>query len=114
SGAARATRPTPIVPDAPATFSITTDWPSGPRIPSATMRARMSVVPPGPYGATIVTARDGHVCADADNTADSADANRRTKSARFMLVLAAMRRRTGPTSRAYFQRIRQAPRTTHR
>src|SRR5215472_876514 len=73
-----------MVPDAPATFSITTDWPSGARIPSATMRARMSVVPPGPYGATIVTARDGQVCADAGGAADSAEANSRMNRGVFM------------------------------
>jgi hypothetical protein len=47
----------------------------------------MSVVPPGPYGATIVTARDGKACADAGGAAISADANRKRKRKRgdFML-----------------------------
>ena len=47
-GAARTTRLTPMVPAAPATFSTTTGWPSGARIRSAMIRARISAGPPGP------------------------------------------------------------------
>ena len=46
SGAARAARVTPMLPPAPATFSITTVWPSGPRRPSAMTRAITSSGPP--------------------------------------------------------------------
>ena len=45
SGAARATRSVPILPDPPPTFSMITGWPRGPRIPSAKIRAIASVDP---------------------------------------------------------------------
>jgi hypothetical protein len=55
SGAARATRPTAMLPPAPPTFSMMTGWPSNGRIFSAMMRAATSVDPPGGNGTTIVT-----------------------------------------------------------
>ena len=46
-------------PPAPLTFSMTTGWPSAPRIRSAMTRASVSVGPPAGNGTTIVTGRDG-------------------------------------------------------
>src|ERR1700733_13799075 len=65
SGAERATRPTPMLPPAPPTFSITIGCPSDARMRSAMMRAAASVDPPGGNGTTSVSARDGQVCACA-------------------------------------------------
>src|SRR5262249_46208383 len=59
SGAARATRPVPMVPPAPVGFSMITDCPSGPLIRSARMRASVSVGPPAEKGTTMVMGRDG-------------------------------------------------------
>jgi len=59
SGAARATRPVPMVPPAPLGFSMITDCLSGPLIRSARMRAIASVGPPAGKGTTIVIGSDG-------------------------------------------------------
>src|SRR6185295_14800911 len=75
SGAARATRPTAMLPPAPPTFSITTVWPSGARMRSPRMRAAVSVEPPGGKGTISVIGRKGQVCACAPvNTAARANA----------------------------------------
>src|ERR1700685_2833911 len=65
SGAARTTRPTPIVPAAPVTFSMMTDCPSTSCIFVMTIRAIASVGPPAENGNTIVIGRDGYVSAVA-------------------------------------------------
>ncbi len=65
SGAARATRPVPRLPPAPATFSMTTGWPSTERIGSERMRAIVSDGPPAGNGAMMVTGRAGKDCAAA-------------------------------------------------
>src|SRR5262245_19827564 len=65
SGAARATRPTAMLPPAPPTFSMMTGCPSGARMRSAMMRAATSVEPPGGKGTTSVICRDGKGCACA-------------------------------------------------
>ena len=59
SGAARTTRPTPMVPAAPVTFSMMTDCPSKTCILAATIRASVSVGPPAENGTTIVIVCDG-------------------------------------------------------
>jgi hypothetical protein len=59
SGAARATRPVPTVPEAPTIFSMTTGCPRELRMWSATMRATVSVGPPAAKGTTTVIGRDG-------------------------------------------------------
>ena len=59
AGAARATRPTPIEPAAPVTFSTMMLWPSETRIGSDRMRATVSTGPPAANGTTIVIGRDG-------------------------------------------------------
>ena len=59
SGAARTTRPTPIEPAAPATFSTTKDWPSDSFMRSASIRASVSAGPPAANGTTMVTGFDG-------------------------------------------------------
>jgi hypothetical protein len=59
SGAARATRPMPILPPAPATFSITIGSPSESRIGSDRMRAMVSEGPPAGNGAIRVIGRVG-------------------------------------------------------
>ena len=59
SGAARATRPTPMLPPAPVTFSMMIDCPSEVRMCSARMRASVSVGPPAEYGTIRVMGRDG-------------------------------------------------------
>src|SRR5215470_18011622 len=75
SGAARATRPVPMVPAAPVGFSTMTDWPSDPFIRSASTRASASVGPPAGKGTTMVTGRiglrlrvldEGEPCGDCD------------------------------------------------
>src|SRR5262249_5334042 len=65
SGVARATRPTPMVPAAPAVFSMRTLCPSAGPMPCATMRATVSVGPPAANGTTIMIGRDGELCAAA-------------------------------------------------
>src|SRR4051812_48600962 len=52
-----------MLPEAPATFSMMTDCPSEGRMPSAIMRAIVSVGPPAGNGTTTVTGRAGYVCA---------------------------------------------------
>ena len=59
SGAARATRPVPMLPEAPPTFSTTIGWPSVARICSPMMRTSVSLGPPAGNGTTTVTGRDG-------------------------------------------------------
>jgi hypothetical protein len=51
-----------MLPDAPATFSMITGWPSEDRIPSARTRAIVSEEPPAAYGTINVTGRDGYAC----------------------------------------------------
>src|SRR5262250_2504147 len=75
SGAARATRPVPMLPVAPPTFSMMMVWPSAVRMPSAIRRPTTSVSPPGGNGTIIVIGRDGYACARAARgTAGSAAA----------------------------------------
>jgi hypothetical protein len=59
SGAADATRPTPMLPPAPLTFSTMIGWPSGAFMRSARMRAMVSVGPPAGYGTTRAIVREG-------------------------------------------------------
>src|SRR5580698_10480396 len=68
SGAARTTRPTPIVPAAPVTFSMMIDCPSTSCILAATIRASASVGPPAENGNTIVIGCDGYASAAVDLT----------------------------------------------
>src|SRR5262249_689924 len=49
----------PVVPPAPALFSITNCWPSRRDIRSANMRANTSVLPPAANGTTTVTGLEG-------------------------------------------------------
>src|SRR5215831_16679897 len=73
SGAARATRPTPMLPLAPATFSMMMLWPSDVLILSAKMRPSTSSAPPAGNGTTTVIGRVGKACALATRvTAGSA------------------------------------------
>src|SRR6266850_6931668 len=80
SGAARTTRPTPMLPPAPVTFSTTTVCPRLFVIRSAMMRAIVSVGPPAENGTTIATGRAGKLCADAapqqETTATTKSRNR--------------------------------------
>jgi hypothetical protein len=48
-----------MVPPAPPTLSMMMGWPSACRMGSATMRASVSVGPPGGYDTTMVMGRDG-------------------------------------------------------
>ena len=59
SGFALMTSSAPIEPPPPALFSTSTCWPKAPPSFSATMRATMSVVPPGANGTTSRTGLDG-------------------------------------------------------
>src|SRR5262249_40127048 len=52
-----------------------TGWPSGSRMPSATMRPIASAGPPAPNGTTSVIGRDGYDCANAIPLAPTAKAN---------------------------------------
>ncbi len=52
-------RAVPVVPPAPAMFSITIDWPSVRDMCSLAMRALTSVPPPAGKGTIIVIGRDG-------------------------------------------------------
>src|SRR5262249_3878685 len=54
-----------MVPAAPVTFSMMTGWPSEAFIRSEMTRASASVGPPAGKGTTMVTGRDGKVCACA-------------------------------------------------
>src|SRR6266851_6930001 len=65
SGAARATRPTPMLPPAPVVFSTTTVCPSALPMRCAMIRPSVSVGPPAENGTTIVTACAGYTCAEA-------------------------------------------------
>src|SRR5262249_35565797 len=69
SGAARATRPVPMLPVAPPTFSMMMVWPSAVRMPSAIRRPTTSVSPPGGNGTIIVIGRHGYACAKAKRDA---------------------------------------------
>ena len=62
---AATTRPTPMVPPAPPTFSTITVWPSDFDITPASVRATVSVGPPATKGTTIVTGLAGYACAPA-------------------------------------------------
>src|SRR6476469_2541841 len=68
----RAARITPVVPPAPGEFSTITGWPRCGRMPSAMMRAMVSVDPPAASGTRIVTGRDGKDCALAPPIAQPA------------------------------------------
>jgi hypothetical protein len=59
SGAARATEPQPMAPAPPVRFSTTVGCPSAGLTAWATMRATVSVLPPGANGTTKVTGREG-------------------------------------------------------
>src|SRR5712691_1801213 len=74
SGGAFATRPEPIVPPAPVTFSTTTCWPKIFDIGPATSRATVSDGPPAWNGATMVTNRVGKSCARAPGAPASCSA----------------------------------------
>src|SRR5262249_55626299 len=63
SGAAPATRPPPIVPSAPVTFSMMMLWPSVTDMRWAMTRAIVSVGPPAANGTFMVMGRVGYVCA---------------------------------------------------
>ena len=63
SGAARATRPTPMVPAAPATLSTMTVCPRAACNPWLITRAIVSVGPPAENGTTMVMGFDGYDCA---------------------------------------------------
>src|SRR6187455_2901407 len=65
SGAARATRLTPVVPPAPPMFSTRIGWPSVARIDSSMVRTMVSTAPPAASGMTTVIGFDGKVCACA-------------------------------------------------
>jgi hypothetical protein len=54
-----------MVADAPVTFSIKTGCPSDSLIPSATIRASVSVGPPAASGTIIVIGREGNACEEA-------------------------------------------------
>ena len=85
SGAARATRPVPRLPPAPATFSTTIGWPSAARIGSAMMRAMVSDGPPAGNGAMMVMGREGKVCAAASPMLASAPANTMAATSFFIV-----------------------------
>src|SRR5713226_7318450 len=57
-----------MVPDAPVTFSMMTAWPSGVRMASLRLRARVSTGPPAPNGTIRVTGCDGYGCPTAART----------------------------------------------
>ena len=70
SGVERATCRVATVPLPPAArFSITTCWPSDLLMRSPTIRAMMSLVPPGGSGTTSVIGRLGYGCAEAPEAA---------------------------------------------
>src|SRR5215471_20047195 len=62
---ARIARVEPVVPPAPAMFSMIICWPRARDMYSLTMRAVTSVPPPAGNGTIIVIGRDGYVCAVA-------------------------------------------------
>jgi hypothetical protein len=55
--------PVPIDPPPPGLFSTTTGWSHSLDKPSATMRAPVSLMPPGEDGTMMVTALVGKSCA---------------------------------------------------
>src|SRR5882762_2888976 len=65
SGLAFATASAPITPPAPPRFSTTTAWPHFCESFAATVRAVISVPPPGANGTTNVTGFAGYGCASA-------------------------------------------------
>ncbi len=65
SGAARAVTSAAIVFPAPGRFSTTNTWPKAAWNLSASMRAMMSVPPPGEAPTMIFTGLDGHAVGDA-------------------------------------------------
>src|SRR6516162_8155406 len=60
------------MPPAPVTFSTITCWPSSSDRRGASARAITSVAPPAPNGTTMVSGRDGQLCAAAGALATSA------------------------------------------
>src|SRR5262249_29294555 len=62
---ARIARVEPVVPPAPAMFSMIICWPRARDMCSLTMRAVTSVPPPAGNGTIIVIGRDGYICAVA-------------------------------------------------
>src|SRR5262249_52805640 len=85
SGFARIARVEPVVPPAPATFSMTICWPSVRDMCSLTMRAVTSVPPPAGNGTIMVIGRDGNGWADAASTPDTVATNGIVEKNFFML-----------------------------
>src|SRR6185295_2210107 len=84
SGAARTTRPTPMVPPAPVVLSTTTVWPIALVMRAAMMRAIVSVGPPAENGTTIVTGLAGKPCAEA---ASAIPQRTSTTAARYAFIV---------------------------
>src|SRR5438094_2316919 len=81
SGALFATKSAPMLPPAPGLFSTTTGWPSACCSLAAMRRAERSTGPPGAYGTTRWTGRDGQSCGKAKVLAQSASAALRVRAA---------------------------------
>jgi hypothetical protein len=96
SGAARATRPTPMVPAAPATLSTITVCPRASRNPSAITRAIVSVGPPAENGTTMVMGFDGYDCARVKNGQASPRAPALKVNVRRRIVASERPERFGP------------------
>src|ERR1700760_3387372 len=75
-----------MVPPAPPTFSTITGWPSDVFIRSLTMRATMSVMPPGGNGTIRVTGFDGKLSALAPATQASATSSTAKRDANFITL----------------------------
>src|SRR5579884_2671526 len=73
-----------MVPLAPLTVSTTTVWPSALPMPSARMRASVSVGPPGGNPTSSVIGRDGKLSAYAGSAAASSAMNAPMRLSRFM------------------------------
>src|SRR5438477_12027141 len=77
----------PVVPPAPALFSITNCWPNRCDIRSANMRANTSVLPPAANGTTTITDFDGQIsCADAVAQIDATAPTSSATAMRFILT----------------------------
>src|SRR5437868_4493178 len=78
-----------MLPPAPARFSTTTCWPRSSPKAGATMRAVVSVPPPGSKPTTVVTGLAGYPCAVAPCAMPSAASAANTRFICILLVLAA-------------------------
>src|SRR5471032_1740078 len=85
SGAARATDALPMMPPPPVRFSTTTPCLNSFCSTSPASRPRMSVVPPGVNGTTMVIGPDGYCCATA--TPDSDARSRAVPTNRAAMVI---------------------------